>query len=335
MPQAAAPSPASKEAAPPKRMALGNITRGRLERPLRIMIYGVEGVGKSSFASHAPRVVFLGAEDGTTQLDVARFPEPHTWLEAIEAVDELAQSQHDYQTLAIDTLDWLEPLCWAHLYTTRRTKTGARAQSIEDYGYGAGYKVALDVWRTFVAALERLRAARSMHVITIAHSTIKRLNNPEGDDYDRYVPKLNEHAAGLFKEWSDVVLFARHETLTHDTGGRTKGISSGARIVQTEHSAAFDAKNRHDLPPRLPLDWDAFMAAMKAHQPAEPAVLRARIDELLEHGTDELVVRVRAAVAGAGDNAASLARILNHLTATVADRAGAPVNNTTTKETPT
>jgi AAA domain len=332
---AVAPPPKDEAPALKKRMTLSNITRGRLERPMRIMIYGVEGVGKSSFASHAPGVIFLGAEDGTTQLDVTRFPEPRTWLEALEALEALTAEEHPYQTLAIDTLDWLEPLCWAHLYATRRTKNGKRAESILDYGFGDGYKAALDVWRTFVAALERLRAARSMHVITIAHSHIKRINNPEGDDYDRYQPKLHELAAGLFGEWSDAVLFATHETLTHETNGRTKGIASGARIIYTEYKAAYVAKNRYDLPPRLPLDWDAFMQAVQAHAPADPGVLATRIGELLAGVTDaDLAGRVRAAVAGAGEDAAKLARILNRLTATVAD-GGAPKTTTQTKETPT
>ena len=328
-----APAPA------PKRVSLANVTRGPLVRPMRIMLYGVPGVGKSSWASHAPAPIYLGAEEGTSQLDVTRFPDPTSWTETLEAVDELARTEHPYKTLVLDTLDSLEALCWAHVCATRRTKSGKRAESIADFGFGDGYAVALDVWRTLVSGLEQVHA-RGMHLITIAHCHVKRTNNPEGDDFDRYMPKLHDKAAGLFKGWSDVMLFAAYETFTRTTeGGRTKGISSGARVLYTEYSAAYDAKNRYDLPPRLPLDWESFMQAVAAHRPADPAALRERIDQLLGHpgATVELVTRVRAAVAGAGDNAAQLARILNHLTATVAADGGAATTPPPpdTKETPT
>jgi hypothetical protein len=97
----------------PSRMKLAAVTRGRLERPTRVLLYGVEGVGKSTFAASAPAPIFIAAEDGTAQLDVARFPEPKTWSDVLEAVGELATSEHVFKTLVVDTLDWLEPLCWA------------------------------------------------------------------------------------------------------------------------------------------------------------------------------------------------------------------------------
>lgn len=304
------------------RMKLASVVKGRLAKPLRVLMYGVEGVGKSTFAGSAPAPIFVGAEDGTSELDVARFPEPSTWAEALEAIAELTNAEHEYKTLVVDTLDWLEPLCWAHVCATKKDRNGKPFKDIEDIGYGKGYAAALDEWRLFLAALDRLRAKRGVHVVLLAHSWIKGFKNPAGEDYDRYELKLHAKAAGLMREWSDAVLFAQHETYTHERDGRVKGISTGARVVFTQRTAAYDAKNRHDLPEKLPLDWEAFAEAVAAHRPASPAELKAQITELLESATDATKQRVNTALARVGDDAAQLARIANKLAAEVSIQEG-------------
>lgn len=309
------PAPAAPK--PSGRMTLASITRGKLVKPPRVLIYGVEGVGKSSFAADAPSPIFIGTENGTSELDVARFPEPQNWHEVREALLELTTTRHDYQTLAIDTLDWLEPFCWAHVCAGKKDKAGRAIQSIEDFGYGKGYVAALDAWRVLLTDLERLRTERQMAVILIAHSEIKSFKNPAGDDYDRYQMKLHAKAGGLLREWCDAVLFAQFETFTRETNGRVKGVSDGARVVYTERTAAWDAKNRYDLPPKLPLDWATFADSVAEHRPADPARLKARIEGFLEMVDDATHERVRKALEIVGDDAAQLARIANKLAAQV------------------
>lgn len=298
-------------------MSLARVVRGKLAKPVRVLIYGVEGVGKSSFAAASPQPIFFGAEDGTSELDVARFPEPSTWAEAFEAITELATAEHDYQTLVIDTLDWLEPLCWAAVCAGKKDKAGKAIESIEGFGYGKGYTAALDLWRQLTAALETLRTKRNMNTIQIAHSWIKSFKNPAGEDFDRYEMKLHAKASGLLREWNDAVLFATHETLTYEANGRVKGISSGARVIYTERCAAWDAKNRYDLPDRLPLDWESFYEAVQSHRPGDPEELKARINELLKNADEKLATRANAALTSAGSDAAELARIANKLSATI------------------
>jgi hypothetical protein len=302
-------------------MRLDTVTRGRVERPMRVLVYGTEGIGKTTFASCAPRPIFIASEDGTSELDVSRFPGPQTWQDVLDAVEELTTGAHDYQTLVVDTLDWLEPLAWAHVVSEARNP---KIQSIEDFGYGKGYAAALDVWRVFLASLERLRATRAMHVILLAHAWIKSFHNPEGEDFDRYEMKLHAKAAGALKEWSDAVLFARYETFAHkdERTKRVRGVSSGARIIHTQRVAAWDAKNRYDLPESLPLDWHAFADAVASRRPVDPAVSRAQIETLLGQageGGDAVALRtlVRETVTKAGDDAAQLARIADRLAAKI------------------
>lgn len=317
--QPPAPPQATPATPPPKRMTLGAVVKGKIAKPTRVLLYGFEGIGKSTFAASAPSPIFIGAEDGTSELDVARFPEPQSWEHVLEAVHELTTTPHDYRTVVIDTLDWLEPFVWERTCRGRKQeKSGKPILHIEDFGYSKGYQHALEHWRVLTARLEALRAQRQMGVILLGHAYIKTFKNPLGDDYDRFQMKVHEKAAGLLREWCDASLFAMYETHTYDSNGRAKGISTGARVVHTQRTAAWDAKNRYDLPEKLPLDWDAFAEAVAAHRPAEPAALRKRIEALLSQTTDDaLIERVTTATTAAGEDAVKLAKIENKLAAMV------------------
>jgi hypothetical protein len=302
-------------------MSLKNVVSGRLVKPMRLLVYGLEGVGKSTFAACAPSPIFLGAEDGTSELDVKRFPQPTCWSDVMEAVSELIATEHEYKTLVIDTLDWMEPICWQQVCIACAKAGRPPLRSIEEMGYGKGYVEAGGFWRQLTAALERLRATRRMDVLLLAHSWIKNFKNPGGEDFDRFEMKLHKGASAHWREWCDAVMFADHDVTTYeDDRKRVKGIGSGARILRTQHHAAWDAKNRYDLPPELPLDWEAFAEAAAAHRPDDPERLRSQIERALEQveGNEKLCERVRNALENAGDNAGELARILNKLAAKIA-----------------
>lgn len=284
-------------------MTLASITKGKLDAPMRVVLYGVEGIGKSTFAAASPSPIFIGAEDGTAQLDVARFS-PENWEEVIEALRTLTNDTHAYRTVVLDTLDWAEPLIWAHI-CKRDGKT-----SIEDYGYGKGYKAAIDEWRILLSHLDRLRKTKGMSVILLGHSWVKPYKNPSGEDYDRYGLKLHAEAGGLLKEWADCVLFANYETYAaKEKGKRVKGVSTGARLIYTQHEAAYDAKNRYDLPEYLPLSWSDFDAAVKAHQPADPAALVSEIERKAKALGGKLETDAMAAIKRANGDAAKLAQL--------------------------
>ncbi len=298
-----------------KRMTLGAVTRGKIAKPQRVVLYGVEGCGKTTWAAGAPSPIFLCSETGTEHVDVARFPVPQSWRDVIEALDAL-RDQHDFRTLVIDTLDWLEPVVWAQTCATKENGK-KRAEHIEDYGFAKGYIYALDVWRQLLARLDALREQRDMNVILIAHSQVKTFQSPDTEDYARFELKLHQKAASLVKEWADSVLFAEHETLTHEQNNRTKGIATGERVIRTTRTAAYDAKNRAGLPATLPLSWEAFQSALDG---ATPEGHRQRIETLLAGVDDELRTRVTTAVAAAGEDKTKLARIEAQLASMVAKK---------------
>ena len=53
---------------------LDSTTTRRQPQPPRIMIYGSEGVGKSTFAASSPKPVFVQTEDGLSEIDTAKLP---------------------------------------------------------------------------------------------------------------------------------------------------------------------------------------------------------------------------------------------------------------------
>lgn len=312
----AAPAPAQS------RMSLSAVQKGRVAKPHRVVLYGPEGIGKSTFGAGAPSPIFLPVEDGTGHLDVARFPKAESWREAREAVRTLLTEKHEYQTLVLDTLDALEPLLWKHMcerdkYADEKQKTPLR--DIESYGFGKGYNKALEDWRGLLKDLELL-GAKGMHVVLLAHSQVKAFKNPAGEDYDRYELKIHAKAAGLFKEWCDSLLFANYETFARKDQAtkRVRGIDTGARLIFTERRAAYDAKHRGNLPESLPLSWQDFVA--ESAKEVDPKALAAEILRKAAELGEEVAKLVATTVEKAAGNTQQLIQINNRVNTRLAEK---------------
>jgi hypothetical protein len=318
-----APVQPKPPASPPaSRMRLDQLVRGRQKEPRRTFLFGPEGVGKSTFGADAPKPIFLCAESGTAQLDVTRFPAPHTFDDCFAAVRLLTKEKHDFQTLVVDTVDWLEPLIWDSI-CKRDGKT-----DIEAYGYGKGYQAALDEWRRFLAELEQLRGA-GVEVLMLGHAQLKTFKNPLGPDYDRYELKLNQKAGGLLKEWCDAVLFANWETYAlkredekKGVFAKGKGLSTGARLVYTQRTAAYDAKNRYGLPAEFPLSWAEYERGCAAGAPASAEDLVKAIRASAEKLDEKTKKEALGALERVGGDVSKLAQLQNWATAKAAEQAG-------------
>ncbi|MBE0568402.1 MAG: ATP-binding protein [Deltaproteobacteria bacterium] len=236
---------------------LEQVMSGKTPAPRRVMLYGTHGIGKSTFASCAPTPVFLQTEDGLGEIDCDKLPVATTFHEVMKGLSELYTEPHPYQTVVVDSLDWLERLIWSEVCLKRNV------ESIEDIGYAKGYIFALTQWREFLEGLTALRRDKGMTAILIAHARIERFENPETESYDRYVPRLHKLAAAVVQEWCDEVFFATYKVYTKQTEEgfnrkRSQGIGSGERIIRTQERPAHVAKNRLNLPEELPLDWNAY-----------------------------------------------------------------------------
>jgi hypothetical protein len=296
---------------------LSQVKTGKIEKPELLLIYGPDKVGKSSFAAQAPKPIFLGTEDGSANLDVARFPGIKSLDQVEQAIGELTHEKHEYQTLVVDSLDWLEPLVYAKV-----CREGIK-DHIEDFGYGAGYKIALDEWRKIIQLLKDLQNSRQMNVILVGHSEIKTFTDPqEGAAYDRYQLKLYERAGALFREFVEVILFANFEVSTlkdKKSNGKTFAFGDGERKIFTERRPGFDAGNRFGLPFELELSWKSYVEAKSKQLGETPDQLRKSITGLLKNVKDkEIHAKATAAAEKAGNNVDLLRDIKRRLTALTA-----------------
>lgn len=243
---------------------LERIKKNPSKLPPKIMLIGVEGVGKSTAGAAMPNPVFICGESGLVGPQFENVPNftPENWGDVLSFVDELAKTPGDFKTLVIDTLDWIEPMLYEHVCT----KAGHK--NIEDFGYGKGYVVAQQEARQLLVRLEKLNRI-GFNILILCHSQIKTVKNPVGDDYDHFEAKVNMKIGGIFKEWCDCVLFAQFDMYTKKDGLRSKAFGGDGRIVQTTHSAAWDAKNRYGLPEVMPLDMTAIMEAINGEQPED------------------------------------------------------------------
>ena len=236
---------------------LSQITKARGQLPPRVILYGTEGIGKTTWGASAPNPIIVQTEDGSDNIEVSRLPKRDTYEDVRDDLDELVRSKHDFKTVVVDSLDWLERLIF-HDICQREGKS-----SIEQCsgGYGKGYKVAVTYWRDFTEYLDLLRK-RGFITICLAHASVKRFEDPEHPAYDRYEPRLNKEGRDYLCEWADAVLFAtRRLTTVEDKGNkdRTRAIGrQDERILRTTGTASCIAKNRYGISGDLPLVWDEF-----------------------------------------------------------------------------
>lgn len=241
------------------------ITRGKIESAQKVVIYGPEGIGKSTFASQFPDPVFIDTEGSTKHMDVARLPKPSSWTMLLEQIKYIKNNPDVCKTLVVDTADWAELLCIEDI-CSRFKKDG-----IEEFGYGKGYVYLAEEFGRFLNMLEDLIES-GINVVLTAHAMMRKFEQPdEMGAYDRWEMKLQRKTAPLFKEWADMVLFANYKTYVVKTDDKKNKAQGGKRIMYTSHHPCWDAKNRHGLPDELPFEFKAIAHCIptKSGQPQQ------------------------------------------------------------------
>jgi len=228
-------------------------------KPQKIVVIGVQGIGKTTFGATFQDAVLLPVEDGASAVDVNAFPLATSYQAVIDTITALHED-HPYKTLVVDSLDWLEPLIW------EITCQANEKPSIESFGYGKGYTEADKYWRVVMGGFDSLRANKGMHVVLLAHSEVKTVTPPDSDQYDRYQMRLHKRALGLWSEWADVVTFLTYKiSIKKESKGfgsdRARAQGSGDRVIYTTERPAWDAKNRWGLPDEIFIGKDETYGA--------------------------------------------------------------------------
>jgi hypothetical protein len=247
------------------RTALDFIKKGVEFKPPVVLLYGTEGIGKTTWATSSENSILIPIEEGWGHLDVNRFPLITNFEQFASAIHALEVEDHDYSNIVIDSVDWLERL--VHQRTIELFPQGGISE-ISDYPYGGGYAKAIGVWEKHVLQpLTRIRNDRGMGIILIAHSEIKPFADPVNEPFDRYQIKLHKSSAAKISEWADCVLFANWEMHTTKTSKgmseHTRGVGQGKRKLFCEERPGWRAKNRYGLPPELDFEWSIFFNAIK------------------------------------------------------------------------
>jgi len=267
------------------------LTSGKIQTAQKIVIYGPEGVGKNTLANQFPSPVFIDIEHGTNWMDVKRMT-CHSWQDILDAVKWLKTQKHNFKTAILDTADWADRYCVDFLCA----KDGKGKTSIEAFGYGKGFTFLAEEFGRLLKELNPL-VDSGVHVVFLAHSTVKKMELPDAEGaYDHYEMKCSKFVSPLLKEWAEAVLFINYRVnVTESETGRTKAVGGRKRIIHTQHTAAYDAKNRWGLPDQipfaLPFDFGVFAKVLGENvgKPVvadadQPPVSRPGVDKMLATG---------------------------------------------------
>jgi hypothetical protein len=304
------------------------ITRGKRATAKKILKYGVEGIGKSTLASQFPNPLVLDTEDGTNHLDVARV-RVETAIDLEDAIHTLTRDNQGFKTLVIDSVDKAERLLIEQLLKK------ANKRSIEDFGFGKGYTMVAEAVARLLSLLDAL-VDQGVNVVLVGHATVKRVSPPDMDEgYDRYEPKLTKQSSPLVKEWADAILFCQYKTrLVEGEDGRTRAKGGKERVLHTERTAAFDAKNRFGLPAELPMTIEGLaplFADVPAPAPASTPKQKGWRDRIADCG----LVEQLGAVGDAVDSAESAGKLTPEQADTLRSLIGAKHEELSPQEVPT
>ena len=231
--------------------SLDSIINAKMWTPQKIIIYGVPGVGKTSFAATFPNPILLRFEDGAGAVDCPTFPKVIETLQEMNKAFQALRGKHSFKTVILDSLDWLEPLVWTYLCRKENK------DNIEAFGYGKGYTMLDGVWRNITAALDGLQK-RGMNIVCICHAAAVTFDPPDSDPYMTYSLKLQKRAAAIWTEWADMILFCNFHknVVTANDNGKGKAYGNGDRVIYTASRPAYTAKSRWPLPQEIFIGQD-------------------------------------------------------------------------------
>lgn len=252
------------------------IKSGRLKKPVKAVIYGLEGTGKTTLAAQTPQPLFLDTEGGTTYLDVNRIDQFSGWEGLINTIHEVARDPACCSTLVIDTADWAEQMAIRHI-CEKYKQTG-----LESFGFGKGYTYLAEEFTRLLRACDAVLAA-GKNVVIVAHARVRKQELPEEmGAFDHWELKLSRQCAPLLSEWPDLLLFVTYKTFVSGSENGSKKASGGKRVMYATHHPCWDAKNRFGLPDEMDLDYKHISHLFTDAPPATPPAKQPQTEHIAE-----------------------------------------------------
>lgn len=285
-------------------MNVNDATPSRTDGPAKIAAYAVHGWGKTTLGCHLPNPIVVGPEKGIPRNLGFTVKELHPtmWMQLFETVHSLTYDRHPYDTLVLDTIDWIEPMIHRFVCArdserkTQMNEAGFKLESIEDYGYGKGYLVAEEEFRKLITVIDILQAKREMHVAMLMHSITRTFKNPAGPDFDRFEPQPHQRISKVVAQWAENLIFGFFqvdaakisEDKERSKKARAKGIGSGIRMIGAQDCATYDAKNRVGMDAEFELGEDLTgLIDQLLGRNVKVKDRRAPVSEMRERGGDQ------------------------------------------------
>lgn len=254
---------------------LAQVTTGKVKKPPIIGVHAKPGMGKSTWASHAPKPLFVQLEEGTNSLDVARTPLLKDWSDVVATMSALITEEHDYKTVVFDTIDMLEMSIWKCICERENVKSIELASG----GFGKGYREALEgYWTRFIEGCRVMRDKRNIGTIMLCHSVDREVASASAETYLRSEPKLFASSSGKV-DVADYLIgqcdawgYFGTDIRTVDSADKERKLAKGGtNFVQHWYPAAAHlAKNRYGITQPITLDINTgfadFCAAMNQEQ---------------------------------------------------------------------
>ena len=224
------------------------LTKTHMRAPKGI-VYGPPGVGKTTFGASTSKPVIIDVENGAAHVACDRTPYLSNWSAIQQWLNALADGGHDYETVVIDSVDWLLRRAEEFVSGVDGTAAGMNQTLNRSHGgYGNGKQVLKNqVYQYLLPTLDRI-VNSGIAVVLLAHATRRELTTIDGLTIEKSAPEIHADLANTMIEWSDFVGAAR--------------MAGDARELVLYETPQLLAKNRYGISTPLLLSWPAVMQAI-------------------------------------------------------------------------
>ena len=242
---------------------LSQISSGCSSHGLRVVIAGVEKIGKTTLACGAPNALLMPLEVGFSGVRVNKLPMLQTWEDTNKALSEIMVAAKmpgfPFKTLVIDSGTALERQI--HDFVIRQDsgygRGNKKAITMESAlgGYGKAYQFANELFVNFLASLDQLAVYGGINIVFTCHVFAAKIIDPASGEYDSWdlllhSPK-NQKTYGkreIITQWADVIGFLHEPMFVTQADGMSKGVSQNkGRILGISRTPSYLAGNRYGM----------------------------------------------------------------------------------------